>query len=85
MSHPGSLLSLLPVSGEQPPVAEAGEIDPNEAVQTVHGYQEAMDKSWVMKELKEIRNTHAAFHWCANQQEREKRERERIESERERE
>jgi electron-transferring-flavoprotein dehydrogenase len=44
------------------PVAETGEISATEAPIEVLGYQTAMEKSWVYKELEVVRNTHQAFH-----------------------
>ena len=43
------------------PVAETGEIDPNEGAGEVTAYAEAMSSNWVNDELYEVRNCHEAF------------------------
>jgi electron-transferring-flavoprotein dehydrogenase len=42
-------------------VALTGELPPDEKAVELTGYQEALDKSWIAKELYEVRNTHEAF------------------------
>ena len=44
------------------PVAESGEINPDEGSVEVHGYARSMENSWVFDELKQVRNCHQAFH-----------------------
>lgn len=58
-----SIYAALTASGAPAPVAETGELAADEAPAHVAAYQTAMDDSWVMQELREIRNTHAAFHY----------------------
>ena len=43
------------------PVAETGEIDPNEGAGEVTAYANAMSNNWVNDELYEVRNCHEAF------------------------
>ena len=45
------------------PVSETGELDPNETIIEASEYETNIYKSWVIDELKVIRNTHAAFHY----------------------
>jgi electron-transferring-flavoprotein dehydrogenase len=42
-------------------VALTGELPPDEKSVELTGYQEAIDSSWIAKELYEVRNTHEAF------------------------
>jgi electron-transferring-flavoprotein dehydrogenase len=42
-------------------VALTGELPPDEKAVELTGYQESLDKSWIAKELYEVRNTHEAF------------------------
>ena len=53
--------AALHATGEEP-VAETFEIPETPAME-VTAYQKAVEDSWVMEELKEVRNCHAAFHW----------------------
>ena len=48
-------------NAEERTVAFMGEIDPEEPLKEVTQYAEAMRKSWVHDELKEVRNCHEAF------------------------
>jgi electron-transferring-flavoprotein dehydrogenase len=45
-----------------PPVAEAGEVNSEEAAIEVVNYEKAIYNSWVIDELKVIRNVNGAFH-----------------------
>jgi len=55
------IFAALHASGEEP-VAETFEI-PDVPAMEVTSYQTAVEESWVMEELKEVRNCHASFHW----------------------
>eukprot|EP00055_Hartaetosiga_balthica_P016791 m.107878 g.107878 ORF g.107878 m.107878 type:complete len:618 (+) comp9181_c1_seq2:141-1994(+) len=48
---------------ESAPVAETGEINPDEEVLEVTDYESMLYKSWVGEELKVVRNVHQAFHF----------------------
>lgn len=52
---------LLTTEGEAGTVLAAGEVKPDESIEAV-SYEPSLYNSWVGAELKEIRNTHAAFH-----------------------
>mmetsp|Transcript_54764 Transcript_54764/g.163787 ORF Transcript_54764/g.163787 Transcript_54764/m.163787 type:complete len:589 (-) Transcript_54764:98-1864(-) len=53
--------ALLNSDGGVEPVAESGEIDPNETAIEATKYQDGMDDSWVNEELHQVRNCHEAF------------------------
>lgn len=52
-------------ASSEAPVAETGELPSGDVYKAteVTSYQTAIDASWVIKELKEVRNCHASFHW----------------------
>lgn len=45
------------------PVASTGEINPEEPAATISSYDDAVENSWIAKELKAIRNVHGGFHY----------------------
>jgi electron-transferring-flavoprotein dehydrogenase len=48
-------------SGDVVPVAESGEISPDEVPVELTAYEEGIEKSWVHDELYQVRNCHEAF------------------------
>jgi len=48
-------------NAEEKTVATMGEVDPEEGPKEITEYANAMEKSWVYDELKEVRNCHDAF------------------------
>ena len=55
--------TLLTNAPNDKSVLESGEVNPDAPALEATQYPELMNQSWVMKELKEIRNSHAGFHW----------------------
>ena len=43
------------------PVAETGEISPDESIVELTAYEEGVEKSWIHEELYQVRNAHEAF------------------------
>lgn len=60
-----SIYPTLTANGVDGTVAgsETGECNADEKISVIEKYEESLMSSWIAKELKEVRNTHAAFHW----------------------